>query len=715
MAMFFSPAWRWLTLSEKLVTLVYCKEARMKGCWKRHLPAVLFFLTLLCSMPCALEAVIGKSTDGSPLEPQDVLQSQANGAASYKEGEVLIKFKHRMTAAEAGMLADALAAAVVKEFPIFSRQRQGVYFMITSSQRSTQQLLDDLRARPDVEAVSPNYRRRLQRLPNDPKFNRLWGMNKIGAPAAWEKNIGSSGVVLAVMDTGVDYRQEDLAANMWENPGEIAANGIDDDGNGFIDDIHGYDFAADDKGGQDSDPMDIDTHGTHVAGTMAGVGNNGTGVCGINWNVKVMALKCFRPDIYIYDSDTIEALEYAVLMKRDFGVNIVAINASFGGGGADPLLKDAIADAGDQGIALVCAAGNNGADNDATPFYPASYDLPNVVVVAATDEDDLLASFSNFGTNSVDIAAPGVGILSTVPAGKGLEASLTSGADVYNVIPLAFSGFTPATGLTGLLVDCGKGLNGSYFPAEVSGNIALIERGDITFREKVINAQNAGAAAAVIFNNEAGNFSGTLSEAGNWIPVIALAREDGLLEKVLGLHQVTVVVAAGNYEFMDGTSMAAPHVCGAMGLLAAQYPADSLTKRIARIYAGADHLDALAGKMKTSARLNLTRSLTQNLLLTLAVFRRQTNVWVVKKDYAQVYFSVDSDPGSPINASTYGIYRSRAGDAFQLLKDVAAGELQNHAYTFYDKYLDRGTIYSYVVKAKNAQGVVIAVSNGQSI
>lgn len=643
------------------------------------------------------------------------MQSQATPAADYREGEVLVKFKKRLSMTEASVLASGLAADVIKEFPVLSQKRHSAYFLIASGQRSTEQLLGDWRSLPEVEAASPNYRRCLQRLPNDPKLSHLWGMTQISAPEGWEKNTGSFGVVLAVMDTGVDYHHDDLAANMWINPGEVAANGVDDDGNGFIDDVHGYDFAADNDGNPDSDPMDIDSHGTHVAGTMAAVGDNSTGVCGINWNVKVMALKCFRPDMYIYDSDSIEALEYAMLMKQDFGVNLVAINASFGGSGSNQLLKDAIAEAGDLGIALVCAAGNNGTDNDATPFYPASYDLPNVIAVAATDAGDQLASFSNYGLNSVDIAAPGEGILSTVPAGLGLEASLTSGANYYHVIPLEFSGHTPPGGLTRLLVDCGKGLDGSYFPAAVSGNIALIERGDNTFKEKTIHAQNAGAVAAVIFNNEAGNFSGTLGEAGYWIPVIALAQEDGLLEKSQGIHPATVIVAPSNYDFMDGTSMASPHVCGAVGLLAAQYPTDSLTKLIARIYAGADHLDALSGKVKTSARLNLDRSLSQNLLLTLAVFRQQANLWVMKKDFAQVYFSADYDPDSGVMAATYGIYRSRAGAAFQMIKEIADSELQNHAYTYYDKYLESGIAYSYQIKARNTQGEVIAISNAQSI
>ena len=687
----------------------------MNGWRKRHSPAVLLFLLLLGGMPNPPEAVVGRSTDGSPRNAIATRQAKAGGDASYQEGEVLVKFKKRVTMAEAAMLADDLAAGKIKEFRVLSQLRTSAYFLFRSATRSTKQLLAEMQANPDVEAVSPNYRRRLQRLPNDSKFSKLWGMKKIGAADAWEKNIGSPGVVLAVLDTGVDYRHEDLAANMWHNPGEVAGNSIDDDGNGFVDDIYGYDFAADSSGSQDSDPMDIDSHGTHMAGIIAAVGNNGIGVCGINWNARIMALKGFRPDMYIYDSDSIEAIEYAVLMKRDFGINLVAINASFGGGGYNQLQKDAIAEAGNQGIAVICAAGNDGTDNDATPFYPAAYDLPSIIAVTATDANDQLASFSNYGANSVDIAAPGVGIFSTVPIGKGLEAALTSGSRVYKANPMEFCGSTPAIGLSRQLVDCERGLGGSFFPAAVNGNIALIERGDNTFKEKTRNAQKAGAVAAVIYNNEAGIFSGTLGEAGDWIPVIALAREDGLLEKAKGIHSVTLIVHLSNYGIMDGTSMAAPHVCGAMGLLAAQYPADDLAKRMARIYSGADRLGCLDGKIKTAARLNLARSVSQSVVLTMAVSRQQASAWLLKKDFAQVFFSVGMDPVSEIHIAKYAIYRSSAGSDFQVIKEIAPIELQNYSFSYYDKYLDSEVTYTYLIQVRNAQGDVIAISNEQSI
>lgn len=680
--------------------------------WKRQSLAALLFIVWLGGLPAG--ATIKKTADETPRPSRRLAQDPADGSAVYREGEVLVKFKKMLTRSEAGMLARDLAANEVREFALLSQWRQCAYALITSATATTGELLADLRSRPEVEAVSPNYRRSRQRLPNDPKFPRLWGMTKIAAPAAWEKSIGSPEVVLAVMDTGVDYRHEDLAANMWRNPGEIPANGVDDDGNGFVDDVYGYDFSAGKDGGTDGDPMDIETHGTHIAGIMAAVGDNGRGVCGVNWNAKVMALKSFRPDGFLYDSDAIAAIEYAVLMKRNYGVNLVAINASFGGTGDNPLQKDAIAEAGSQGIILVCAAGNDGVDGDQTPFYPAGYDLPNIISVAASDGDDRLADFSNYGANSVDIAAPGTNILSTFPSGKGLTGTLLSGASAYDAIPMEFSGSTAVTGLAAQLVDCGRGLDSASFPPAVWGNIALIERGEKTFAEKTHLAQNAGAVAAVIFNNEADIFSGTLGEAGNWIPVVSLAREDGLQEKALGIHPVTLVIGPADYDYMEGTSMAAPYVCGALGLLAATYPADAMLKRIARVYSGADRLPSLDKKIRIGARLNLARSLEQSLLLTLAVFRQQVNVWVLKKDFAEVYFSVENDPGSGVSGATYGIYRS-SGGGFEMIKEIAASELHDNSYTYYDKYLDRGMAYTYLIQARNAQGEVIASSTPESI
>jgi subtilisin family serine protease len=680
----------------------------MSGCGGRRgsvfILSVMMMGVLGIATGPALEKNIGRAPGDDPVnEPQ------------YAEGEVLVKFKPGTTMGAAALLASDLAVEGVREFRLMSELRSRPFLLLRSARRSTRELLAALRANPAVEAASPNFRRRLQRRPNDPKFAKLWGMSKISAPQAWDTNVGSPEVVVAVLDTGVDYHHEDLAANMWRNPGEIPDNHIDDDNNGFVDDVYGYDFAADRLGNNDSDPMDIDTHGTHVAGTIGAVGNNDKGVCGISWRVRIMALKGFRPDMSIYDSDFIEAVEYAVMMKRDRGVNLVAINASFGGGGEDQLQKDAIAEAGNQGIAFACAAGNEGVDSDGTPFFPAGYDLPNIIAVAATDEKDQLASFSNFGANSVDLAAPGVGILSTVPTGKGQEAWLRSGSDLFDANPIEFSGLTAAAGLNRTIHDCGRGLTAAAFPAGVSGNIALIERGEITFKEKTVNAQKAGAVGVVIYNNEPGNFTGTLNNAGSWVPVISLSREDGLLVRALGVHTVNLTNRPANYGLADGTSMAAPHVCGALGLLAAQFPGDDLSKRISRLYSGADRLASLEGKMKTGARLNLARSIAQSLVLTMTVSRRQASAWVIAKDYAEVYFSVEKNPGSSISGETYTVYRKTLSGTYQSVKEIAASELQNGAFTYYDKFLDRNVGYIYVIQARSAQGEVLALSNEQSI
>ncbi|MCU0236804.1 MAG: S8 family serine peptidase [Acidobacteria bacterium] len=674
----------------------------------RPWPAFFIIVLILAALAVPATRAFASEVAGIPGADGGVPQE-------FAPGEVLVKFKPGTTRGAAAVLAAELAAEEVQEFALLSEARRRPFLLLRSADRSTGELLAALQARPEVEAVSPNYRRRLQRLPNDPKYPKQWGMTRIHAPEAWERGVGSSGVVVAVIDTGVAYNHEDLAANMWRNPGEIPGNGIDDDNNGFIDDVYGFDFAADRFGANDSDPMDIDSHGTHVAGIMAAVGNNGKGVCGISWSARIMALKGFRPDMHIYDSDCIEAIEYAVMMKRDHGVNVVAINASFGGGGEDQLQKDAIAEAGANGIAFVCAAGNEGEDNDATPFYPAGYDLPGIISVAASDEDDQLASFSNYGATSVDIAAPGTGILSTVPAGKGLEAWLRSGSDTFDANPMEYSGRTANAGLSRTIYDCGRGSSAGSFPPGVNGNIALIERGDTNFAQKTTLAQNAGAVGVAIYNNAPGNFSGTLGSAGNWVPVISLSQEDGLKLKARGAHAVNLTSRLADYGLSDGTSMAAPHVCGALGLLAAQFPADDMAKRITRLYSGADRVTGLENRTKTGARLNLARALSQSLVLAMTVSRSQASAWVIEKDYAKVDFTVEKDPAAPISGETYVVYRKSAGGSYQSVQEIAAGEIQNGAFTYFDKYLERGTGYTYVIQARSAQGEVLALSNEQAI
>jgi subtilisin family serine protease len=263
-----------------------------------------------------------------------------------------------------------------------------------------------------------------ERRPNDPDFEKQWALEKIQAPTAWDRHTGSRNVVVAVIDTGVDYTHPDLSPNYWQNRGETgndadgndkSSNGIDDDENGLIDDFRGWDFAND-----DNDPMDDNEHGTHCAGVIGAAGNNESGIAGVNWGVSIVGLKFLTGTGSGNLSNAVAAIEYATKLGVDVMSN------SWGGGGFSDTMDAAVKAAADKGIIFVAAAGNWGSDNDAEPEYPASYKYDNVIAVAATDKDDKLADFSNFGATSVHIAAPGVDIYSTVPGEGYAELSGTS-------------------------------------------------------------------------------------------------------------------------------------------------------------------------------------------------------------------------------------------------------------------------------------------------
>ncbi len=270
--------------------------------------------------------------------------------------------------------------------------------------------------------------------PNDPKFNEQWALNNSGqnggkanadvaALKAWIKTQGSTDVVVAVLDTGVDYKHTDLAANMWFRPDNVPQ--YRDDELGTFNDSHGFN-AADNL----SDPMDDNGHGTHCSGIIGAEGDNDEGIAGINWKVKIMPLKFMGRGGFGTTKDAIEAINYAIDRKRN-GVNVRVINASWGSTMYSKALEDVIRAAGEEGILFVAAAGNNGSSNDRSPHYPSNYNLPNVISVAALDRNDNLASFSNFGVKTVHIAAPGREILSTWLGDDYREASGTSMATPY--------------------------------------------------------------------------------------------------------------------------------------------------------------------------------------------------------------------------------------------------------------------------------------------
>ncbi|MGQ9896851.1 MAG: S8 family serine peptidase [Acidobacteriota bacterium] len=291
---------------------------------------------------------------------------------------------------------------------------------------ATDAFLERLRQHPSVEYVEPNYVYRIGDVrPDDPSFAEQWGHLNEGQPikggrpgipgvdaaitAAWDVTTGSREVVVAVIDTGVDYTHEDLTDNMWVNSREIPNNGIDDDGNGIVDDYYGYNAV-----GNNGDPRDDNGHGTHCAGVIGAKGDNGTGIAGINWDVRLMALKFLDANGRGTLNDALECIDYAVAMKQR-GVNVRVLSNSWGGGGYSRALEDAIRIANANNILFVAAAGNSGTDNDRIPHYPASYNVPNVISVAALAPNDKLAAFSCYGKKTVHLAAPGVDVYSTVP------------------------------------------------------------------------------------------------------------------------------------------------------------------------------------------------------------------------------------------------------------------------------------------------------------
>lgn len=343
--------------------------------------------------------------------------SQEPDHPRYVPGEVLVKFRSGISQKVARSSHRSLGSRTIKRF-----KRVDVDHVKIPEGWSVEETIEMYTLDPDVEYVEPNYYRYAMVTPDDTHFDLQWALHNTGqtggtddadidAPEAWEVQTGSSNVVIAVIDTGADLDHEDLTDNIWTNTGEDwvdgspGNNGSDDDGNGKIDDYYGWDFAND-----DNDPDDDYTgvyHGTHVTGIIAAKGDNTTGVTGVCWSASVMLLKILNNKGSGSISDEINAINYAISK----GAKI--INVSFGGSGYSQFEYESIQTARDAGVLFVAAAGNTGADNDSAPVYPASYDLDNIISVAATDHDDNLANFSNYGKDSVDVAAPGVQIRST--------------------------------------------------------------------------------------------------------------------------------------------------------------------------------------------------------------------------------------------------------------------------------------------------------------
>lgn len=355
---------------------------------------------------------------------------KAKGKVSYKMDEIVVRF-HNPNSIDFKALEEKYAIKISKNLGLDSRL---VKFKTTDY--TMEEILTLLNSESVIASAEPDYAMKVAGSPTtEPYYSNLWGLKNmsygydINIESAWDISLGSNSVVVGVIDSGIDYQNPDLNDNVWINSSEIPDNLIDDDANGYIDDYYGWDFHN-----QDSNPMDDNGHGTHVAGIIASE-NNGIGTVGVAPNVKLMALKAGGSEGTLYVSSILNAIQYGL----DQGVKV--FNLSFAG---DIYISSMDALISSSDALFICAAGNDSVDNDITPSYPASYTSSNIISVASISNDGSLSSFSNYGVYSVDVAAPGDYILSTVLNNKYQYYSGTSMATPY------------VTGLTALLLSQDK-------------------------------------------------------------------------------------------------------------------------------------------------------------------------------------------------------------------------------------------------------------------
>lgn len=392
---------------------------------------------------------ISAFAEGSPTKANSF-----NGKRPFVAGEVIVKFKNAKPYYASRSYSNGISTSMAAPMKIEKLSRKktknssfgisaagdsidepGIYKITMKGRQDVFNMADEFKNDPDVEYAEPNYIYQASAMPNDPSYSMQWGMYRVEASAAWDVTEGSGNVVVAVVDTGVDYNHQDLSNNIWTNTKEIPGNGIDDDGNGYVDDVRGWDFvsvpsdwvaAGEDAGPPDNDPMDFLGHGTHVSGIIAGKTNNSLGIAGMSWNSKIMPLRsgymCIDGGGYLELADIAEAIYYAA----DNGANV--INMSFGCPYDSSYLREAIDYAHLKGLVLVASAGNVDSYDAGKPFYPAAY-APVIAVSSVDNEDKIsiwgLFAFSNFG-EFVDICAPGTNILSTLPGNGYGYASGTS-------------------------------------------------------------------------------------------------------------------------------------------------------------------------------------------------------------------------------------------------------------------------------------------------
>ncbi len=456
-------------------------------------------LSALVWQGCEQPADLAESISDQPLATIDGQLGKLQDDPEYVPGEVIVKFAAGATEIQRGNALRAVNGAAAERILTAAMRSRGDNEGITvvRTPMAVFAAVAALRQVGEVEYAEPNFYYYHDATSNDPYYTNgsLWGMygsatspaNQYGSHAgvAWAAgHTGSSSVFVGVIDEGVMYTHEDLAANIWTNPYD-PVDGVDNDGNGYIDDVHGWDFDGNNNSTYDGTQ---DDHGTHVSGTIGAVGGNGKGVAGVNWSVRIINTK-FLGRRGGTTANAVKSVDYLTDLKTRHGLNIVASNNSWGGGGFSQALQAAIERANAASILFIAAAGNGGSDgvgdnNDATPQYPASYSNANIIAVASITSTGAKSGFSNYGATSVDLGAPGSGIYSTLP-GKGgassygsysgtsmatphvtgaaaLYASTHPGSSAAGIKSAILSSIIPTSSLAGRCVTGGR-LNASGF------------------------------------------------------------------------------------------------------------------------------------------------------------------------------------------------------------------------------------------------------------
>jgi subtilisin family serine protease len=578
--------------------------------------------------------------------------SAASHIPPHVPGELLVQFKSATEQHQKNQLAQRAGTKTIRKVG------QGrIHVVVVDAALSLEQARRIYADHPEVVSVEPNYILGAQQQPKDMDFDLQWALHNsgqivagyVGTPGAdmdalnaWSIATGSHDIVVAVVDTGCNLTHPDQAANLWTNSKEIPGNGVDDDGNGYIDDYHGWDFRD-----GDNDPADVSGHGTHVAGIIAAQGNNQIGIAGMSWKARIMPVRFMGAFDQGTTADAIAAIEYAVAQ----GAQI--INCSWGGGGYSTALRNTMVN---SGVLFVCAAGNVASDNDSSPFYPASFAADNIIAVAASDQMDRLTWFSNFGTRSVDIAAPGIRIYSLDNSHRVIWQSdfddsmltdWTTGGypDTWTVVDPPYVNDSPA-----LATNTGGDYANQSDMWVRSAAIDLSDASASTLDLKMVGVSQSSADKLLIeISDDAVTWSTCPLQAGGgtvesgisgtvpyWMPVkVDLGSLDGKPQAYIRLRFVsdamesqsgfyidnlslTAAASDETYCFMQGTSMAAGFVSGLAALLLSQKPELPPSQIKSIIESSVDLNQALEDRVLSGGRVNAFNALTliQELFLT---------------------------------------------------------------------------------------------------